>query len=34
MKEFFEAINLYPWTTFFIYIMIASILSIFKSTNK
>ena len=27
MREFFEVINEYPWTTFFLFIMIVVILS-------
>ena len=27
MREFFEVINDYPWTTFFLFIMITVILS-------
>ena len=27
MREFYEVINEYPWTTFFLFLMITSILS-------
>jgi hypothetical protein len=30
MKEFFETINEYPWTTFFLFIMIIIIIKLFK----
>lgn len=34
MKEFFETINEYPWTTFFVFIMIIAIVSVFKIDDK
>jgi hypothetical protein len=34
MREFFETINEYPWTTFFVFMMIISIVSVFKIDNK
>jgi hypothetical protein len=34
MKEFFEAINEYPWTTFFVFIMIITIAEVFKNNDK
>jgi hypothetical protein len=30
MKEFFQIINEYPWTTFFVFIMMITIISLFK----
>ena len=27
MREFFELVNEYPWTTFFLFLMITTILS-------
>ena len=30
MKEFFQTINEYPWTTFFLFIMIIIIIKLFK----
>ncbi len=27
MREFYEVINEYPWTTFFLFIMVTTILS-------
>ena len=33
MKEFFEIINEYPWTTFFIFIMFIAIVDTFKCND-
>ncbi len=33
MKEFFEIINEYPWTTFFIFIMLIAIVDTFKCND-
>ncbi len=29
MRDFFEVINDYPWTTFFVWLMAASMLAVF-----
>lgn len=34
MKEFFETINEYPWTTFFIFIMILTIVKVLANNRK
>ena len=34
MREFFEVINDYPWTTFFIFLGICCILGIISETFK
>ena len=34
MKEIFEAINEYPWTTFFVWVMIMSVVAIYKDNDK
>jgi len=34
MKEFFETINEYPWTTFFVFLMILSITGSLRNNNK
>jgi len=34
MKEFFETINEYPWTTFFVFIMIIAIVSVLKDNEE
>lgn len=34
MKEFFETINEYPWTTFFIFIMILTIVEVLANNRK
>jgi hypothetical protein len=31
MREFFQTINEYSWTTFFLFIMIITIIAIFKN---
>lgn len=34
MKEIFEAINQYPWTTFFVWVMIISIVSVYADLRN
>jgi hypothetical protein len=34
MREFFQIINEYPWTTFFVFIMIIAIVETFKCNNE
>jgi hypothetical protein len=34
MKEFFETINEYPWTTFFVFIMILTIVGALPNINN
>jgi hypothetical protein len=33
-KEFLEAINLYPWTSFFVWVAILTIVTISKADTK
>lgn len=34
MMEFFKAINEYPWTSFFVWVAILTIVTIFKADTK
>jgi len=34
MREFFETINDYPWTTFFVFCMIIAIAGTFKCNDE
>lgn len=34
MKEIFEAINEYPWTTFFVWVMIISTVAVYAETKN
>jgi hypothetical protein len=34
MKEIFQAINEYPWTTFFCWLMILSMIGVYKNYDK
>jgi hypothetical protein len=34
MREFFETINEYPWTTFFVFIMILAIVGALTNNRK
>jgi hypothetical protein len=33
MREFFEAINEYPWTTLLVYVMIISIIKVIQNKD-
>jgi len=34
MREFFEIINEYPWTTFFVWIMILPVIALLTELKK
>jgi len=34
MKEIFQAINEYPWTTFLCWLMVLSVVAIYKNNDK